>query len=95
MNTTDDQSNGEMTTFKQVLAVKTAIQEELMAKANVLGVGIGYHQFEDELGETIALIVLVREKKPLTELNASDIIPKEIDGVPIVIRAVGSIRAQG
>jgi len=95
MSTKNDHSNGDLTTFKRVLAVKAAHQDELLTKTNVLGIGIGYHQSDDEHSESIALIVLVREKKPLTELDSHDILPNQIDGVPVVVRAVGSIRAHG
>lgn len=58
-------------------------EDELMAVPGVVGVGIGERQ------SAPALLVMVSERTPEVER-----IPREIEGVPIVIEVVGEIRAQ-
>ena len=73
--------------------VRQAYQDWLMSKANVVGVGIGYRQRQGERTDEIALIVMVSQKIPRAQLDAEDIIPSEIDGVPVDIKEVGEIRS--
>ncbi|HLA98655.1 MAG TPA: hypothetical protein VJL34_09380 [Anaerolineales bacterium] len=74
--------------------VKNAHLAELMAKANVVGVGIGYRLRGDAKTDQVGLVVMVRKKVPLHQLAARDVIPAEIDGVPIDVQEVGELRAQ-
>jgi hypothetical protein len=41
----------------------------------------------------MALIVSVLRKLPTSEVSANDIIPTEIEGVPVDVKEVGEIRA--
>jgi hypothetical protein len=43
----------------------------------------------------VAIVVLVRQKVPRSQLAAEDIVPAEIDGVPVDVQEVGEIGAQG
>ena len=63
---------------------------ELMAKANVVGVGVG----ETESG-AVTLVVMLSRKLPRSELAEIDLVPKEIDGLPVQLRVVGELSAQG
>jgi len=65
------------------LEVKERIKYNFMARANVVGVGIG------EEGVT----VMVTQKLPLPALDTKDIIPKVILGQPTDVIQVGEIRA--
>ncbi len=64
-----------------------------MRKANVVGVGIGLRQQGGERTNEIALVVMVRQKVPRSQLAPDDVIPDEIDGVPVDVQKVGSIKA--
>lgn len=78
----------------QVQAVKKAHEEELMSKPNVVGVGVGkVKRGGDPTGQT-GIIVMVRQKQPLQQLSPEDVIPREINGVPVDVQEVGEIRAQ-
>jgi hypothetical protein len=88
MSTTEDPAT------RNVIAVKQAHEDELMAKANVLGVGVGLRQRRGQRGDEIALIVLVTRKVPAGQLDPSDVIPREIDGVPVDVQEVGDLRAE-
>lgn len=74
--------------------VKNEYEKMLLAKANVVGVGVGLTQRGKTTTGQIGLVVLVSRKLPLTMLAEEDIIPREIDGVQVDVQEVGAIRAQ-
>jgi hypothetical protein len=78
----------------RIKAVKQAHQNELMSMPNVVGVGLGYQQKAGEPTDTLALIVMVNYKIPKSMLAPADVIPSEIDGVPVDVQEVGNFRAQ-
>ncbi len=74
--------------------VKNAHLAGLMAKANVVGVGIGYCHRGGVKTDQVGLVVMVRKKIPIHQLASQDRLPAEIDGVPIDVQEVGELRAQ-
>ena len=78
---------------ERVLAVKRQHEQELLAQPNVVGVGIGFKSEHGQLTDTLAVIVNVIHKKPLDDLTQEDILPVELDGVPVDVQEVGSIKA--
>jgi hypothetical protein len=85
---TDDQDRYE--TFQ---AVKRAHEHELMQKANVVGVGVGVRQRHSTLTQELAIVVFVRRKVPQNQLAPDDVIPAEIEGVPVDVQEVGEFKA--
>jgi hypothetical protein len=77
----------------RIRAVKDAHTEELMAKANVVGVGIGLRSCGGQLTGQPAIIVSVTHKVPRSDLAEQDILPSELDGVPVDVQAIGLPRA--
>jgi len=73
--------------------VKRAYQAELMAKANVVGVGVGFRQVGGQRTETVALVVMVSRKLPAAQLDSQDVLPSEIEGVPVDVQEVGEFKA--
>jgi hypothetical protein len=82
------------TAFEKVKAVKRAYENELMAKANVVGVGVGLSEKGGVRTRSVALVVMVSQKVPRSQLAPEDIIPSQIEGVPVDVQEVGEIRAQ-
>jgi hypothetical protein len=80
-------------TYAKAVAVQQAHEAELMRKANVVGVGVGLRQRAGKHTREVALVVMVREKVPRSQLDPADVIPAEIDGVPVDVQEVGTIRA--
>lgn len=80
-----------MNLMQQMLDAQRRFQLQLLAKANVVGVGIGYRSEESD---ELALITMVERKLPVAALSAGDLVPPEIDGAPTDVIEVGSIRAQ-
>lgn len=83
-------SNEHMERLRQVRAKH---EHELMRKANVVGVGIGFRRRRGELTDEPAIVVSVTHKVPRSKLNTEDVVPRELDGVPVDIEAVGRLRA--
>jgi hypothetical protein len=79
---------------EQIQAAKQAHEAGLMKKANVVGVGIGFRYKGGQRKDEVVLVVMVRQKVPSNELAAKDLIPAELDGVPVDVQPVGEIRAQ-
>lgn len=69
-------------------------QEELMAKAHVQGVAIGWIQDDDDEEGEIGIVVMVDQKVPERLLQPEDIVPEELDGVAVQVREMGFFTAQ-
>lgn len=86
--------NGEKDALERTQAVKQAHENELMARANVVGVGVGLIQRGGAHTRQVGIVVMVSRKRPASELAAKDLIPSELEGVPVDVQEVGEIRAQ-
>jgi hypothetical protein len=74
-------------------AVKARHESDLMRKANVVGVGIGFRKYGGEVTDELSIVVSVTHKAPGWALNPEDRIPSELDGVPVDVQAVGKLQA--
>ncbi len=81
--------------FQRASALKDQVEQELLSKANVVGVGVGLRQKGGELTGEVALIVMVRKKISSSELAPEDRIPSEINNIPVDVLEVGPLRAYG
>lgn len=79
--------------LEHVRSVRDAHEADLMRKANVVGVGIGLRQRGGMLTDEPAIIVSVTRKLPLSQLVPEDVIPSELDGVPVDVQVVGELMA--
>jgi hypothetical protein len=86
-------ANPSSTTMEKAQAVKVAHEADLMSKANVVGVGVGYRQRGGRQTDQVGLIVMVEKKLPKSQLSAKDLVPQEIEGVPVDVQEVGQVRA--
>jgi hypothetical protein len=75
-------------------AVKKNFESRIMAMANVVGMGVGLVQRKGEQLQEVGLIVFVTHKLPRSMLAEADMVPREIEGVPVEVRAVGELKAQ-
>jgi len=76
-----------------VRAVKAAYERELLQKANVVGVGVGLRSRAGQFTDELSIVVSVDHKVPLEALDPVDVIPCELDGVPVDVQPVGALRA--
>lgn len=74
-------------------AVRAAHEADLMRKANVVGVGIGLRQRGGEPTGEPVIVVSVTHKVPLSQLAPGDVVPHELEGIPVDVQAVGELRA--
>ena len=79
--------------FERLRAVKALYEDDLMSKANVVGVGIGLRHRGGELTGEPAIVVSVVDKVPPSQLAPDDVIPRELDGIPVDVQIVGKPRA--
>ena len=79
--------------LNRLRAVKSVYEADLMRKANVVGVGIGLRQLEGQPTGEPAIVVSVTHKAPFSQLAADDVIPRELEGVPVDVQVVGELRA--
>ncbi len=73
--------------------VKEKYEKELLAKANVVGVGVGLRQKGGVWGDEVAVVVMVSRKQPASQLAQADLVPRELEGVPVDVQEVGELHA--
>ena len=61
-----------------------------MGLPNVTGVGTG----KDETTGRDVIVVFVTRKVPRDRLREEDVVPDELEGVPVRVLAIGEVRAQ-
>lgn len=79
---------------EKISEIQVKYIDELMEKANVVGVGIGLAKKDDDYTDEVSLVVLVDKKVPLEELEEEDIIPSELEGVRVDVQETGPLVAQ-
>jgi hypothetical protein len=79
--------------IERIRAIKSRYEKDLLKRANVVGVGIGFKYKDGQPTNEIALVINVSDKKPVAELAAQDIVPAEIEGIPVDVQEVGQVRA--
>jgi hypothetical protein len=79
--------------LEQMRVVKDLYEKDLMQIPNVVGVGIGLREREGELTDEPVIVVSVVEKSPMSQIDPQELIPSELDGVPVDVQAVGKLGA--
>ncbi len=79
--------------MEAIKRVQAKYTDNLMGRANVVGVAIGLRQEGGEYTDEPVLVVLVSQKLPRAQLSEDDFVPREIDGVPVDIQEVGFLSA--
>jgi len=79
--------------MKKIEKVLKDKKEELLDKANTVGVGIGYIVKNGKKTGEVGLVAMVEKKLPESELEPQDIHPKIVNGVRIDVQEVGKIKA--
>ena len=83
-----------MTDFERIKAVKRAHERMLLAKPNVVGVGIGYRIARGRETDTAAIVVMVSRKLPAANLRPDELIPSTLDGIPVDVQETGKMSVQ-
>ena len=77
----------------QVIQAQASVEDEFLSRANVVGVAVGNKEDKTVADGEKAVVVLVEQKLPLAALSASDVIPKQLDGIRTDVYEVGYLRA--
>ena len=77
----------------RVLEVKRRHEQDLLRKENVVAVGIGYCRRRGVQTRQVGIVVSVKTKVPSSELKPRDVVPAQIEGVPVDVVETGEIRA--
>ena len=80
--------------YQHMRQVMAAHKDELLAKPNVVGVGVGLRERGGVRTDTLAIVVLVDRKLPREMLAPEALIPQELEGVPVDVQQVGKLAAQ-
>ncbi len=80
-------------TMARIQAVREIHASKLMSKANVVGVGTGLRHRAGRPTDEASLVVMVSKKLPPSKLSPEDMIPAQIEGVPVDVQEVGELRA--
>lgn len=75
--------------YRRAQRVREGALDDLMRKANVVGVGVGFRMRHGQRTKEVVLVVMVDSKVPLNDLRPADRIPKVIDGVPVDVQETG------
>lgn len=77
----------------KVQSLKSDKEDELLAKANVIGVGVGFKETKGRETEEVCVSVYVPKKVAKKDLESEDLVPETYDSVPTDVREVGEIEA--
>jgi len=85
------QASGKQALVSQAQIVRQKYQAMLMSQANVVGVGIGLRHAGGKRTDDFGLVVMVRHKVPEILLEPEELIPTELDGIPVDVKEVGEL----
>jgi hypothetical protein len=77
--------------FQAIATAFATAVPDVAGKENIIGLGVGMRFAADALTGDLAVKVFVREKLPESELAKSARIPREVDGVPTDVEAIGEV----
>jgi hypothetical protein len=83
----------EQQNIDSVRQIRARHEAEIMAKKNVVGLGIGYRQRGGVPTDELSLVVFVSKKLSAGVLSPQDSIPPYIEGVPTDVQEVGTVKA--
>ena len=79
--------------IERTRAVKARHEKDLLRKANVVAVGVGFREQGGRVSDQVCIVVSVRRKVRRNQISPGDVIPREIEGVPVDVKVTGEIRA--
>ncbi len=89
----ENDENSEQDEMARLNAMIEAHTDHLMSHANVVGVGVGLRQVAGEYTDEKAIVVMVTKKMPIAQLGEDDILPTEIEDIPIDVQEMGMFSA--
>jgi len=81
------------TRVQRATDVQARYADALMSKPHVVGVAVGYCTRRGERRQEVGVIVMVDRKVPQDQLAPEELIPRELDGVPVDVQETGVFSA--
>jgi radical SAM superfamily enzyme len=81
--------------YQHAEQVRQRYQTEILAKANVVGIGVGLRSRGGAITDEVVIVVMVSKKVRFADLSIEDLVPAELDGVPVDVQEVGEIGLHG
>jgi hypothetical protein len=78
---------------RDILKIKGKWEANLMSYPNVVGVAVGLCQKEGKYTNDKCIVVYVKKKIDSAHLKPEEIIPEELDGIPVDVQESGEFRA--
>jgi hypothetical protein len=78
---------------QRAMDVKRRHERELLRKGNVVAVGIGLCSRGGVQTKEVCIVVSVKNKVPLSKLKPQDVVPAQIENVPVDVVETGEIHA--
>lgn len=82
-----------MSDYSSLVQGKEVHKQDILARPNVIGVGVGYREAAHTFTDQLSVVVLVRQKLAPAALSAEALVPSEVGGFRTDVREVGEIRA--
>ena len=79
--------------LSQARQIYRQVLSDILARQNVLGVGLGYKERDGKISDELSLIISVAKKLPVEQLAPQDLIPKAFQGLITDVVETGYIRA--
>jgi hypothetical protein len=77
----------------RILQVLKKHKTELLSKPNVVGVAVGFQRQAEISTQNLALVVMVDQKIPSSQLPPGAQIPESLDGVLVDVQEIGRLDA--
>ncbi|MCY3833784.1 MAG: hypothetical protein OXG85_12260 [Chloroflexi bacterium] len=74
----------------EIATAQAQFNEFLLGFPNVVGTGIGYRRRQGQPTTELCLVVMVSRKRPLAQLDADAILPRQVGGAPIDVLETGN-----
>lgn len=73
----------------RAIRVQGKYNEQLLALPQVVGTAVGLRKKQGQYTDQVALVVMVERKVPLSELEPDEVVPQELEGVPVDVLETG------
>lgn len=74
--------------------VKKRHEDALMRLPGVVGVGVGLRRRDRFYTDEVAIVVMVTRKLPPNALPPAEVLPREIEGIPVDVVESGTLTAE-
>lgn len=78
---------------RRAIRMQEKYGEQLMALPNVVGTAVGLRKRQGQFTDQVALVVMVERKLPRARLATAELVPQELEGVPVDVLETGAFRS--